>query len=166
MIQGSINQLLNLTALVAKLDPGSERRAEIYKGKQEVEAAGKRADIVQQETGHLEGGPKGSVGHELMTEALEEYQSGIERQFKANPTTRGFHDTMAVRNELAARRKQAETEAQQTLEEKQAELMRSKLLEGTPEGQRQKRDLFWQKAQEEARRKAEEDPEMGAPGGR
>ena len=48
-IQGSINQLLATAAVAARLDPNVEKRAEVYKAKQNLEALEKSFDVQKAE---------------------------------------------------------------------------------------------------------------------
>jgi hypothetical protein len=171
MIQGNINQLLQLAGMAARFSPDYEAKAEKAAGQKEVKNAMKRAGIIQKATGHAEGGADGSVGNELFQEALGEYQSGVEKQFKANPTTRGYSDVVSIREDARARaRRAAEVDRNAATQQRQDEIgnaraAQSQLLEGTPEGIRAQQSQFQADALERRRREVEENPEIGAPGG-
>lgn len=54
MIQGSINQLLQLATIAAKLDPNSEKRAAIYQNKQKSEILNKKSAEIEESANEIE----------------------------------------------------------------------------------------------------------------
>lgn len=88
MIQGSINQLLGLTTAIAKLDPGSEKRAAVYENKQQLKGLEKRAKQVQAEQKPIEKETTGALEAEL--DLADEIVAATGERFKLQPTETNF----------------------------------------------------------------------------
>lgn len=88
MIQGSINQLLGLTTVMAKLDPGSEKRAAIYENKQQIKGLEKQAAQVSSKQKPVEQETTGALTAEL--ELADEIVSATGERFKLQPTEKNL----------------------------------------------------------------------------
>lgn len=142
MIQGSLNQLLQMGAIMGRLAPGYETKQELYK-------LGKREKVLSQAETDIRGMydtpimpeevEKGTTrrGREL-SNIYKEQGDISKKMFDVKPTVESYKrmlkdnpewDTLPQdANDVAAQR------AQQSLASEQSRLMRNRLLENAPKG--------------------------------
>ena len=89
MIQGSINQLLGMAAVFARMDPGTEKRAEVRRAEAVVDSLDKQAKTISADdpkTGVKFSDLAGGEIHEDYVEVLEKKAKASEALFNLEPT--------------------------------------------------------------------------------
>lgn len=133
MIQGSINQLLSLAAVAARLDPTVEARTEANKATKELSAIDKQIEQMNVTKDDIEYGTKTG---KMYQEATAEKAEVTKRLFKAKPTKENYRKHLMSRSEPdivtpadpdEIAQEQAELRAQAALAREQNRIANSKM---------------------------------------
>lgn len=143
MIQGSINQLLNIAALSARLDPNLESRTEARKASRQIAIA--EAQLAQIKP--TEASQEGTVAANIAQEVLEDRAQASEALFRAKPTEETYRQysrnraetgrepvarIQATPEEIAQERAEQEAEAAQRIRQQELARVREALTANAP----------------------------------
>jgi hypothetical protein len=145
MIQGSINQLLSMSAVFARMDPNVEQRTQLRQKEKQMEGLKKQAEAIDNSNSNLQEKSEAEIAFE--NRLADQIVETSEERFQLKPTEetltahkgniKGAEEFKAAgQQELdrraAAQRAEADRMAAEELRQKELEKVRASLLANAP----------------------------------